>query len=1526
MKTTMHNGFRMFKVALLVSLALVAGCAQQVGEIDRTQANYIAKKDLEGEWYFQRTTSDAPYAATFTFVGDQGKLERGTFEIQEGALNFYRTYEFSQFSQSIGLKADTDVPYLAWLAEDSKQYTPNPYQARGMKFAEGNVMPGKDGKNVACAGQKAEGGTMHEFCQAQTGSGMAYCGHEASVAAADRTHANAVCVRPTRYIFKGSPLAVYPIADHFDLKYDYNPGTGEPTNVLEENGSDRYWYEREFMRVNWSESQVVNFEFSLSSIIKAQMEDLMVTQDIVISSFEGEAAPEEEQFRIFRNEAEVPTYFDYVSRHILSAPKAFYEYWGQDIPICVFYPFYLGGVFECNSEEIKVRTAFMKVNPDDDYAPVQYDDHVMDKFGYFRQERQFYDEQYETTYTGVIRHIQRWDIWDKHPVKADGTPDYSQANPVPIVYYLSEDFPRDLVPAANQLAKDWARPFNQVVEFYKGKEAVPAEGMFILCENNNTTAQAALAAGQAVAQFESDYCKDMDYVKMVGDIRYSYLFSVVPPASNGLLGYGPSSADPLTGKILSANAYVYDAGVNLQANRAADLVELMAGYVDPASFAMGIDISQKNTPALIAVGHNPAPSSIAEAKAMVAGMVEPSAHDWLTNFGIQKTEQDWAFMRMSMLKQNPELDKAMIFDAVRILMRDPAALVSAELNDKDYERMALRNWANNRGVEKERHLIQSHSEGGCLYHDEFTDAAIIGLAKEWVDRFDQQLCSAAFDGIRNGEELAFNLADFNVVKDACTKEQEGQIRTEEEAPKLYLWREYNPKFPAAGDTCTFVSQGGVEGYYWVNTCTAAKLAQQVSHKIQYTELRNQLEHWMPSAWFSDTKDPLVAKTQLFVRDIEQKIRTEMVQEFRERIYLSVATHEIGHTLGLRHNFEASTDAMNFPQEYWEHKVALAADGKSWLPVDLFNGETDLQKSNSMRMLQYSSIMDYGAKFNDLWHGIGLYDEAAIKFGYGKLVSVFKEKPELKTWEPYLENPEGTDTQVAVLDEPNRLEELFKRIHYTQIPNVLGGPTKVYERQDVEFASLVGKKCASDADCGADAGCAGCTECRTQLGASYCSPPDKVEVPFRFCSDEYIGRTPYCDVWDQGVDPYEIVRNTVDDYWWYWPVWGYWRSRLTYYPDQYSRRILWAFSRMKHQFQWWAVNYIRFNQNGYWEKKFGTPWELDMNGGLSGAVAAQESFNTLVNTFAIPAGDGVGGYNYPFGYNPLTDRYEKDTAFATGLTKTFVLEEDYGKFAARPMYGGIMLNADEVAYTSGGAIYDRLNAFMTLCDPTTNFLAIDESPDVRKYLISYFTFFPDRMINLLGGITTQREANYAACVVEDANGNPSYLRLRDLSNMNDPGFCKDGKYLYPEEVDYSFPTTWFRIPMLAAYFGMSLMINDYDRRFMDTTRIYLKGHEDAVDLPADAVKAEFTDPMTGKTYVAFKLGDENTFDTAYYLVNKANEVLNSFETLEDLQADYKTGAGKLQKYASLLELIRGLHKIYDYSSVSGLVVSTSVEEQ
>jgi hypothetical protein len=1537
---TMEKAMSVFKnlAFVLVTVSLLSGgCAQDVGEIDRTQLDIFNKKDLEGEWYMRMTTTDAPYSSFFTFMGDTGKTERGVFELTESHLVFYRTYEFTANAQLIGLKSDTDQPYLVWLAGDEAEFTPNPYQARDKKFAEGRILASLDGaEEVSCDGTKPDSGGMHDYCRAKTGNNYSYCGHESDSLLAERTHDGARCVEPTRYVFTGAPLAAYPIEDHLDVTWSYNSATGEKTNVLEENTEDLFWYEREYVRVDWGTNDVTNYEFTLTGLLRNYFDGDITVSDIYVTNFEGEAAPEEDQFRIFRDENEVPQYMDYVSRYIIQAPKVFYVYWNSDVPMCVFFPHYVGGVFECSSEEVKARTAFMKVDHEDDYRPWQYDDQNMDKFGYFRAERQVYDELYYGTYQGVQRHVARFDIWDSHGLKEDGTMDYAAANPVPIVYHLSEEFPRDLVPAANELARQWAKPFDDVVAFHKGVDAIPQGGMFILCENNNDEAQAALAAGEAVAAFDHPACADMEYVKRMGDLRYSFLSAVNPPSANGLLGYGPPSMDPLTGKILSSSAYVYIPNLRLMVNRAADMVQLMTGYLDYKALVTGADIDQKFVGQRLSIGENPAPTTISGAQDLASNLISDKVQMRVKNFGFEKSDMDWAHMRMSIVKGNPELDKAMIFETFRRMMRDPAMMVEGggPLTDQQYERMALRNWANHRGFARDRKLQMEYAKHN-MYRAEFADGAMISLAKEWKDRYSSEICNAVTGAVAEGEDLSFKLEDFGIVKGQCAEKQAGQIMQEEDAPTLNLLKEeYDPHRPIAGDTCMFIDQVGYDaGYYWVNTCTVQKLGWQISHAIQFTENRDEMEHWVPSPWLANTTDPDVAKSQKFVRGIGESLREEMVQEFKEAQFLSVALHEVGHTVGLRHNFEGSTDAMNFQKKFWDLKVAKAADGETYVPVDLWSQETDYQKLLGLRGYQYSSIMDYGAKINSQWQGLGLYDIAAVKFGYGGMVEVFDTSEEVisninKDWLKYTVDPADADGSLSpapVRADSDRLETLFKRVHYTQIPNVLDGVDKIYQRKDVLFDDLRGSKCDVDGDCAGGGGCAGCTECRQQLGAAYCSPPLMLEVPYRFCSDEYAARTPTCDVWDEGADAYEIVRNSVDDYWWYWPFWGRWRGSVLFSADNYANRILWAFSRLKRQFQWWGIEYARFNSNGWWKEQFGIPWEEDLNGGLAGAMGAAESFNTLINVFAIPTSSGSTQYESVYGLNEKTGLFELSSPYNYPLVHQFVLEEDYGKFSARPMYSSWAFIGDDMFPVSGGAIYDRLAAFQVLTDPTTDFLNIEEDSDARKYLISFFTFFPDKMITILGGLTTHRSENYAPCVVMGDDNKPHHLRLRNVRTADDPDFCKDGVFLFPEEVDYDFTTTWYRIPMLAAYYGMSLMINDYDRRFMDATRVFLKGHESEIELPDDAEVAQFTDPMTGKTYVAFKVGDDSQHDIAFHLVQTANAELAKFGSLEDLQASYEEGAGELQRLVGLLELIMGLHAEYDYSSYGGNVAPEGPED-
>ena len=70
---------------------------------------------------------------------------------------------------------------------------------------------------------------------------------------------------------------------------------------------------------------------------------------------------------------------------------------------------------------------------------------------------------------------------------------------------------------------------------------------------------------------------------------------------------------------------------------------------------------------------------------------------------------------------------------------------------------------------------------------------------------------------------------------------------------------------------------------------------------------------------------------------------------------------------MTHNFEGSTDALNYQDEFW--KIRHDHDQEGLEP-------------NRLPEYRYSTIMDYGSRFNSDTKGLGKYDHAAIKFCYG----------------------------------------------------------------------------------------------------------------------------------------------------------------------------------------------------------------------------------------------------------------------------------------------------------------------------------------------------------------------------------------------------------------------------------------------------------------------------------------------------------------------------------------------------------------
>src|SRR4029079_14860677 len=109
---------------------------------------------------------------------------------------------------------------------------------------------------------------------------------------------------------------------------------------------------------------------------------------------------------------------------------------------------------------------------------------------------------------------------------------------------------------------------------------------------------------------------------------------------------------------------------------------------------------------------------------------------------------------------------------------------------------------------------------------------------------------------------------------------------------------------------------------------------------------------------------------------------QMVTELRARIFRGLADHEVGHTMGLRHNFPTATDELHYDDEYCN--IRATADQNTW------------ESDHKLSEYAYASVMDYGARFNSDIHGLGKYDTAAIRFGYGQMIDLIG-KSKLHAW-------------------------------------------------------------------------------------------------------------------------------------------------------------------------------------------------------------------------------------------------------------------------------------------------------------------------------------------------------------------------------------------------------------------------------------------------------------------------------------------------------------------------------------------------
>jgi hypothetical protein len=216
--------------------------------------------------------------------------------------------------------------------------------------------------------------------------------------------------------FYESPVAAFPILSHFDIQRVYDSSTGEQGNVIDENTSDRPWYEREYMRVDWARNDITDFDFVSGWLAMPQ------------ASYARDAERQVAGSIYFERQGDDLVYFD-VPRRLLLEP---------DLYGCIIsWPWYAWDTQDCTAAEIELVTSFAHTEPRRDYEPLPYSDQMMTRFGYFLTERYVYDPYRGVTESGRSKLIQRHNIWQQS-YERDASGEFRTDGEAPHPHSLSE--------------------------------------------------------------------------------------------------------------------------------------------------------------------------------------------------------------------------------------------------------------------------------------------------------------------------------------------------------------------------------------------------------------------------------------------------------------------------------------------------------------------------------------------------------------------------------------------------------------------------------------------------------------------------------------------------------------------------------------------------------------------------------------------------------------------------------------------------------------------------------------------------------------------------------------------------------------------------------------------------------------------------------------------------------------------------------------------------------------------------------
>ncbi len=1155
----------------------------------------------------------------------------------------------------------------------------------------------------------------------------------------------------------GAVIAMYAITKHFDIRHEYNTVTGEQYNVIVENDQDRPWNEREYMRVDWSENLVQNPNF----LMLQRYFDGLETEPVAWY-VQDPNDPNAPQFvrQDAADEASPLAYMDITNKMFVRPTNMNIPGFGE-FPSCLLLQFMDGNPVDCAPGEITVRHSFLRVDPDHDYQPFAYTGDRMDRFGYFVTERPGYDAAYGVVEPERYRFINRHNIWrESHKRDADGN----------FVMCTSDSECSNADPRGSRCDLDWGR----------ARRLLTDDGHI---------------QGACTIPF-----RDREIEPIVYYTSTNYPDDLQPEAQHLGSEYNEAFMEMVSS--LRENECLSTGGT----------AESCAAERDGVPNVFFVCQSPVPEGAPEACGEPGTTVRIGDIRHSVLGWVSEPHRASPLGYGPSATDP----LTGEIIAGNAYLYGAGV-EYYSAFARDLVKLLNGDLTEEEVSAGApvdawvARMNGNGRGTDTaaaNQHAVPVAPE----------DVARINAAMDfrWArsGSAQQGAASTPAERIQRVRDSFARLNSAGVFGDGTDRAgatlsrlQGTDIEQMMSTREMRAMAGIDPDLPVTPD---------------VVAASSPLRSLRVDHLTAIARERAKLQQHAGLDYGDFADEGLIG----LARAIVQAARNGETLEFsgvqynvgsggtidydavrdmlRHPIMSGLSLHEVGHTVGFRHNFSGSFDAPNYAPRYWE----LRDDGD--MHPRYLDPYTDAEVNGRILENAYSTVMDYGHNFvvTDS-AGLGHYDHAAIKMGYADLVEVFEDVPDPQevAWAHFIQ-AQGWPAPMTydwAIGNTTGLEAYT----YTDWPSLVGGRENLEHRADVPYESLTN------------------TTLFTNSGIDFPvqDSAGRIAVPYRFCSDEQADLSPGCYRYDSGGDAYESVQSVIDSYWNYYIFNNFRRRRIGFNVRGTADRTLSRyFEKLQRANQTYALYRGVFQDafdtgpdDAFWTNEHGM-------GGYTAAIGA--AYQTLTHVVTAPEpggysrtlrGDGTSAY-MPGGMEVRVDGYD-----GRYLETTWDFDAGYFWFD----------QLERVGY-----FYDKVLALMVLCDPTTYFIGRDTDSDIRRYQLNFASTFGPSITRLFGSLLGEDWNSISPRVNSGEVVYPDPLQIENGDMGGTP----------------LSPNASFSIQLYAAVFGMALIPQTYDQDFLNRSRIWVRGGAEEVTIDPSLPIIEYTDEQSGLTYAAVSYED------------------------------------------------------------------------